>query len=430
MAAVRMHGPLDLAALARSAREIVRRHEALRTSFRVQRGVPVQVVEPLSGTLLRLVDLAGLPSAARDAEVRRLAGAEVRRPFDLSTGPLLRLTVARLEEEDHVLVLTIHHIVSDGWSLGVFVSELAALYRAFAAGRPSPLPELPIQYRDFALWQREWLSGEVLDAQLGYWRHRLAGAPPLLRLPVDRPRPPVQGTRGATRAWRLPAAAAHSLRALCRAEGATLFMGLLAAFKALLRAVCGQDDVVVGTDVANRGRREVEGLIGFFVNSLVLRTGLGGDPTFRELLGRVRATTLGAYAHQDLPFSRLVEELRPERSRSHNPFFQAVLVLHNFPLQTQQSSGLTLTPFPVHGGSAKFDMSFYLTESGEELEGLLEYNADLFEDSTIARLLEHFRSMLDAMVADPDRRLSMLSLARPEHTRGAIDDFNEDLEAC
>jgi len=426
MTAVRLRGPLDPAAVSRSADEIVRRHEALRTFFSVEQGVPVQMVAPPRRGWVRWVDLGGL--AERDAEVRRLAAAEVHRPFDLTSGPLVRLTAVRLGAEEHVLVLTVHHIVSDGWSLGVFVRELAALYPAFLAGRPSPLPELPLQYGDFARWQREWLTGEILAAQLGYWRDRLAGSPRLLRLPVDHPRAPVQSSRGATRAWRLPAAATGSLRAFCRGEGLTLFMGLLSAFKALLRAVSGQDDIVVGTDVANRGRRELEGLVGFFVNSLVLRTDLGGDPTFRELAGRVRETTLGAYAHQDLPFSRLVEELRPERDPSHNPFFQAVLSLHNFPRRPQESAGLVLTPFSVHGGAAKFDLTLFVSEGGDELQGLLEYNTDLFDEPTIDRLLEQYRTVLDAMAAGPDRRLSSLSLASGEHIRGAIDDFNEDLE--
>ena len=426
MTAVRLRGPLDPAAVSHSADEIVRRHEALRTFVSVEQGVPVQVVAPPRRGWMRWVDLGGL--AERDAEVRRLAAAEVHRPFDLTSGPLVRLTAVRLGAEEHVLVLTAHHIVSDGWSLGVFVRELAALYPAFLAGRPSPLPELPLQYGDFARWQREWLTGEILAAQLGYWRDRLAGSPRLLRLPVDHPRAPVQSSRGATRAWRLPAAATGSLRAFCRSEGLTLFMGLLSAFKALLRAVSGQDDIVVGTDVANRGRRELEGLVGFFVNSLVLRTDLGGDPTFRELAGRVRETTLGAYAHQDLPFSRLVEELRPERDPSHNPFFQAVLSLHNFPRRPQESAGLVLTPFSVHGGAAKFDLTLFVSEGGDELQGLLEYNTDLFDEPTIDRLLEQYRTVLDAMAAGPDRRLSSLSLASGEHIRGAIDDFNEDLE--
>jgi amino acid adenylation domain-containing protein len=425
MVAVRLAGSLDRVALARSVGEIVRRHETLRTSFRVEGGVPVQVVSPAADPLLGLLDLAGLPAAARDREVLRLARSEAGRPFDLTRGPLARMELARLGDADHVLVLTCHHIVSDGWSLGVFVRELAVLYRAFSEGRPAPLPEPTLHYRDFARWQRGWLQGDVLAAQLAYWRRKLAGAP-RLRLPTDRPRSTAQTTRGATLPLRVAAPVASALRALCGQEGATLFMGLLAGFKVLLRACTGQDDVVVGSDIAGRSRRELEGLIGFFVNSLVLRTDLGGDPTFRVLLARVRETTLGAYAHQDLPFPRLVEELRPERSRSRNPIFQVKLSLQNFPRQSESGGGLTMSPLPIHGGSAKFDLTLFLEESGDAIEGLLEYNADLFAEATASRMLEHYSAVLAALVADPDRRLSELRMG--DAGRAAVDDFNEDLE--
>ncbi|MEA2604954.1 MAG: hypothetical protein QOF89_5946 [Acidobacteriota bacterium] len=426
MAAVRLEGSLDHAVLERSFAEIVRRHEPLRVTFRMEGRFPVQVVSPAAYRSLALLDLAGLPAAARDREVLLLVRSEARLPFDLQRGPLVRLAIVRLSSADHVLVVAFHHIISDGWSLGIFVRELAALYGAFSEERPSPLPELTLRYRDFARWQRAWLQGDVLAAQLTYWRRKLAGAPPHLRLPTDRPRSAVQTTRGATLPFRVAAPLVASLRTLCRQERATLFMVLLAGFKVLLRAHTGQDDVVVGTAIANRSRRELEGLFGFFVNSLVLRTDLGGDPTIRELLARVRETTLGAYAHQDLPFSMLVEELRPERDRSRNPLFQVTLGLHNFPLQSEASAGLTMSPLSIHGGSAKFDLSLYMTETGDELEGLLEYNAGLFVQATMARLLEHYRAVLAAFVAAPDGKLSALALSGID--RVAADDFNEDLE--
>ncbi len=425
MVAVRLAGNLDRAVLDCSFAEIVRRHETLRTLFRTEAGVPVQVVAPAAAPALDLLDLARLPAAAREREVLRLVRGEAARPFALTRGPLTRGALARLSDAEHVLVLTCHHIVSDGWSLGIFVRELAAFYRAFAEGLPAPLPELPLQYRDFARWQRDWLQGEVLARQLAYWRRKLAGAP-RLRLPTDRPRSAVQTARGATLPLRLAAPLVAALRAVCGQEGATLFMGLLAGFKVLLRASTGQDDVVVGSDIANRGRRELEGLIGFFVNSLVLRTDLGGDPTFRGLLARVRETTLGAYAHQDLPFSRLVEELRPERDRSRNPLFQVTLSLHNFPRQSATGGGLTMSPLPVHGGSAKFDLSLFLAENGDEVEGLLEYNADLFTAVTAARLLERYDAVLTALATAPDRRLSELTMGGAG--RAAVDDFNANLE--
>ncbi|RMF36691.1 MAG: non-ribosomal peptide synthetase, partial [Chloroflexi bacterium] len=325
--AIRLRGPLDVAVLERSLNEIVRRHESLRTTFRATDGKPVQVIAPTLKLPLPLVDLSGLPKAAREAEVQRLATEEAQRPFDLSRGPLLRVTLLRLGDEEHVALLTMHHIISDGWSMRVLVQELAALYDAFSHGRPSPLPDLPIQYADFALWQREWLQGEVLEEQLAYWKQQLSGSPPVLELPTDRPRPPVQSFRGAHRPFMLPRPLSQAIKALCRREGVTPFMLLLAAFQTLLHRYTGQDDISVGTPIANRNRAEIEGLIGYFANTLVLRTDLSGDPPFRELLKRVREVALGAYAHQDLPFEMLVDALQPERDLSHTPLFQVMFVL-------------------------------------------------------------------------------------------------------
>ncbi|HXO22425.1 MAG TPA: amino acid adenylation domain-containing protein [Thermoanaerobaculia bacterium] len=424
--AARLMVALDLNLFARAIDEIVRRHEVLRTGFRVEEGVPVQRVLPPGHYPVPLVDLEALPPAPRDREMLRLARGAARRPFDLTRGPLLRIELLRSTDAGHVLLLTMHHIVSDGWSMAIFVDELAALYRAFSEGRPSPLPELPVQYADFARWQRQWLSGDVLDGQLAYWRQQLAGVPPRLRLPADRLRPDVQTTRGGTLPFRIAAPLAASLRALGRREGATLFMVLLTGWKILLRAYAGQDDFAVGTYFANRSRREVESLIGFFVNTLVLRTDLSGDPTGRELLARVRRTTLGAYAHSDLPFSKLVEALSPQRDPSHNPLFQVVLSLDNFPPPAETGAGLAAEPVPLHTGSSKFDLALEMKEAGEAIEGLLEFNSNLFEPATMVRMLTHYRTLLQQMVDAPDRSISTLSLADDTSHAGALDDFNAD----
>ncbi|HEU4754210.1 MAG TPA: condensation domain-containing protein, partial [Armatimonadota bacterium] len=329
LAAWRLGGALDERALERSLGEIVRRHEALRTTFTEVDGSPVQVIAPSGAFALPVEDLSALSGADREAALRRRAGDEARRAFDLSAGPLFRAALLCLGEEEHVLLLSMHHIVSDGWSMGVFFRELSALYAAYREGRESPLPELAVQYADYAVWQREQLAGEVLDRQLAYWRERLADAPALLELPTDHPRPGVQTFRGAHEPIELPLELLERLRALGRSEGATLYMTLLSAFQVLLGRYAGSEDVVVGSPIAGRTRGEVEELIGFFVNTLVLRTDLGGDPSFREVLGRVREATLGAYEHQELPFEKLVAELQPERSLSHSPLFQVMFTLQN-----------------------------------------------------------------------------------------------------
>ncbi|HEU4593896.1 MAG TPA: condensation domain-containing protein, partial [Pyrinomonadaceae bacterium] len=315
--ALRLTGRLDVPTMERTFGEIVRRHEVLRTRFVEVDDSPVQVITPASEVSLPLTDLGHLAEGEREAEAQRLTQEEARRPFDLAAGPLLRAALLRLSEEEHILLVTMHHIVSDGWSMGVLVREMTTLYSAFTSGEESPLEELSIQYADYAAWQRQYLSGEVLDAQLSYWRTQLGGAPALLELPTDRPRPPAQTYRGARHSFTIPAELTSHLTALSQEEGCTLFMTLLAGWQALLSRYSNQEEVVVGTPIANRTRVETEGLIGFFVNTLALRTDLSGEPSFRELLGRVREVTLGAYAHQEVPFERLVEELQPERSLSH-----------------------------------------------------------------------------------------------------------------
>src|SRR5919199_263585 len=417
-AAVRLTGSLHVAALQQSLNEIVQRHEALRTTFAMVNGEPIQVIAPVLALTLPSVDLRELPQAQQEASVERLATEEAMRPFDLAQGPLLRATLLQLGQAEHVLLLVMHHIVSDGWSMGVLIRELAALYEAFSTGKPSPLPELPIQYADFAHWQRQWLQGEVLAAQLSYWQQQLAGAPSLLELPTDRPRPAVQTFSGATQLLALPQPLSQKLKALSQKSGVTLFMTLLAAFQTLLYRYTGQDDICIGSPIANRNHSETERLIGFFVNTLVLRTPLSGNPSFQELLGRVREVALGAYAHQDLPFEQLVEALHPERSLSHHPLFQVMFVLQNAPMPALELPGLTLSSLEIDSKTAKFDLTLSMEDTEQGLVGALEYNTDLFDAAAIGRMLGHFQTLLEGIVADPQQHVSNLPLlTQPErHT--------------
>src|SRR5688500_18730485 len=382
-AARRLGGALDEAALERSLSEIVRRHEALRTVFAEVDGSPVQVITPFDGFVVPVEDLSGLSEADREAAVRRRVGEEARRAFDLSADPLFRAALLRLGEEDHVLLLSMHHVVSDGWSTGVLFRELSALYAAYREGRESPLPELAVQYADYAVWQREQLTGEALDRQLSYWRERLAGAPELLELPTDHPRPAMRTYRGATVPVELSLELLERLQALGRSEGATLYMTLLGAFQVLLSKYSGSEDIVVGSPIAGRTRKELEELIGLFVNTLVLRTDLSGDPSFREVLRRAREVTLGAYAHQEVPFERLVAELQPERSLSQSPVFQVM-----FTQQDAAGGGGALPGLKVGGVGAameiaKFDLSLTLVATPQGLRGGLNYNTGLFERGTV-----------------------------------------------
>lgn len=410
--AIRMRGGLNVEALQRTLNEIVARHEALRTTFTTVANLPVQVINPASAVPLPVTDLGNVAENEREQKALEMAREEAQRPFDLGQGPILRARLLLLGADDHVLLLNNHHIAGDGWSMGLFVKELAALYEAFAAGKPSPLPEVAVQYVDYAVWQRDWLQGEVLEKELAYWRKQLAGAPPILELATDRPRPVVETHRGGNIELRLPKTLADALRGLGRQEGTTLFMTLLAAYQTLLSRYTGQDDIVVGSPIANRNRNEtLEELIGFFVNSLVLRSDLSGDPTFRELLRRVREVTLGAYAHQDMPFEKLVEELHPERSLRHNPLFQVSFVLQNAPRYALRLPGLTMQPLEVYSETAKFDLCQFVTEQDDgTLYCLAEYNTDLFDAATIHRMLGHFQVLLEAIAADPDQKLSQLPL--------------------
>jgi Condensation domain len=404
----RLTGPLGIDALERSLNEIIRRHEVLRTIFSTVDGQPVQVILPSLVIPLPLINISDGSERDQEHEVRHLCTKEAQRPFDLARGPLIRATLLRLDQQDHVLLLILHHIVSDGWSRGVLFRELSALYEAYSEGKASPLPALPAQYADFAIWQRQWMQGELLEKHLAYWKTRLAGAPPVLNLPTDHPRPMMQTFRGAAEQVALPKELTDELRALSRRENATLFMTLLAVFKVLLHRSSGQSDIVVGTDVANRCRLDIEGLIGFFVNTSVLRTRLSGNPTFRELLHRVREVALGAYEHQDLPFEKLVEELRPARSLSHHPLFQVMLVLHNTPGADLQLPGLAIRPVQLPVENVVFDLSLQVWETAEGLRCVLKYNTDLFEAATARRFLEDFEIVLRVIITRSETRLRSL----------------------
>ena len=416
--AMQLLGALDVGALERAFATIVGRHEGLRTRFAVVEGSPVQVIDAAGEFDLAMTDLGTLPEDERPAAARQQVHTLTQRPFDLARDPLLRVQLIRISDDEHIAVVVMHHIVSDGWSVGVLIRELGALYAAFAEGRRSPLPQLAVQYADYALWQRGWLQGEVLERQLSYWTRQLAGAPGVLELPTDRPRPPLPSFRGA----RLPVAMSAKLSAaiggLARRSGATPYMVLLAAFQLLLSRWSGQADVVVGSPIAGRTERQTEGLIGFFVNTLVMRADISDDPSFEELLARVKETALGAYAHQDIPFEKLVEHLQPQRDLSRQPLFQVMFALQNLPRQTLELPGLRLLPMERAEGSAMFDLFLELTESPIGLGGAFEYATDLFDRSTIERLLSSYVTLLEGIVAEPERRVSeyaLLNAAERQH---------------
>jgi amino acid adenylation domain-containing protein/non-ribosomal peptide synthase protein (TIGR01720 family) len=419
--AVRLRGSLDAAALAASLDGVVSRHEALRTTFELrdlESGEPLQIIAPAAPRPLPVIDLSALPDPLPLGTAVHLAAAEAGRPFDLARGPLLRTLLLRLAPEEHALLLTLHHAVSDGWSTGVLVRELAALYPGHAAGRPAPLPPLPplpVQYADFALWQREWLRGDVLTGQIGFWRELLAGAPTVLDLPTDFPRPAVARFRGARLDAPVPDEIAAAVRTLGRREGATVFMTLLAAFGTLLARSSGQPDVLVASAIANRNREEVEGLIGLFANTLALRVGTGGAPTFQEALAQVRETTLAAFAHQDLPFEKLVDALELPRDLSRNPLCQVMLTVQNLPGSSlQQIPGLEVAPLGagerLGGGTTKLDLSLFVWDQGRGLAAGLEYDTDLFEPATVERFLGHLWTLLGAAVSAPGSRVADLPL--------------------
>ncbi len=408
--ALRMTGRLQLEVLKHVFNEIVRRHEALRTTFTSADGQPFQIITPELRIDIGVEDLSQLPTTEREAEARRLTGIEAQLPFDLSRGPLLRVKLLRLAEDEQVLLMTMHHIVSDGWSMRVLVNEMSALYEAFAQGEPSPLAELPVQYADFAVWQRRWLSGEVLEAQLSHWRKQLEGAPGVLQLPTDRPRPPFQTYRGVITTFPLSQRLIEQLKELSQQSGVTLYMTMLAVYAILLNRYTGQDDILIGSPIANRNHSEIEGLIGFFVNSLVLRLHLSREMTFVELLEQVRETALEAYANQDVPFEKLVEELQPERDMSRHPLFQVVFSLQTALLQKVELPGLRSSFSNVEWEVSNFDLWLEISESADGHICVLEYSTDLFDAATIERIFGHYQTLLEAVAGDPQQRVSELPL--------------------
>jgi aspartate racemase len=422
----RIGGELSVQILHQAFDTIVMRHESLRTTFGYRDGTPVQIINKSVEVQLPVVDLSELPAGEREKEARRLASEEARRPFDLGKGPLLRASLLRLGEEDHVLLLTMHHIVSDGWSAGILMRELSLLYEAYSAGKASPLAELPIQYADFAVWQREWLQGEVLEKQLSYWRERLGDDLPVLELPTDRVRPAVQSYRGNSHSLVLSKNLADQLRQLSQQEGATLYMVVLAAFQVLLSRYSGQEDIIVGSPIAGRNRAETEGLIGFFVNTLVVRTDLTGNPTFRDLLKRVKEVALDAYAHQDLPFEKLVEELQPERDLSQNPLFQVMFALQNAPRSGLELGELKLSSFSFENKTTRFDLEVHIWELGNgSLRCSFVYNTDLFEERTVEGMARHYQTLLESIVAEPGREIQELRLLTRAEEEQLVVTWNE-----
>jgi amino acid adenylation domain-containing protein len=424
-AVVRLTGVLNVEALEHTLSEIIRRHESLRTTFQVVDGQPVQVINEAGIVRFSVIDVSALDELAREAESERLIHRHTKQQFDLSQETMLRPGLLRLAADEHILMMTMHHIVSDGWSMGVLIREMATLYATYLDGAKSPLAELPIQYADYAIWQREWLQGLPLEGQLAYWRKQLAGASPTINLPTDRPRPAVQTFESEAITFELSESLSTALRSLSQQENVTLFMTLMAAYNTLLYKYTGQEDILVGTGIANRNRSEIEGLIGFFVNMLVVRTDLSGDPSFLELLRRVRETAFAAYAHQDLPFEKLVEELQPERDLSHTPFFQVTFVLQNVSSAELSLPGLEVSFLDFKTGAAKFDLILSMSDMAKGLSGTLEYNTNLFDAATIQRMLGHFRKLLETVVDNPQRPVSQLSLLSEPEQRCLLADWND-----
>ncbi|MFY2558180.1 non-ribosomal peptide synthetase [Corallococcus terminator] len=425
VSALRLEGTLDVAVLERCIQEIVQRHEALRTKFADSADGPVQLISATSTARLQVVDLSGTAEADQSRELQRLIDAEARRPFDLTRGSLLRTTLFQLGARKSVLMTTVHHIVLDGWSIGVFQRELATLYKEFSAGRPSPLAELSIQYADYALWQRQWLKDEVLQKQLEYWTRQLKDVPPLLTLPFANPRPEAESFAGATEYFTLDEQVSKGLAALSRQLNASLFMTLLAGFQVLLNRYTGQTDLPVGTVVANREQPELEQLIGFFVNTVVMRGDLGGNPRFAELVERTRGTALAAYEHQALPFEKLVEALKPERSLGHNPLFQVMFILQNTPASEFTLPGLTLAPMEIGSVTAKYDLTLVMEETPRGLHGHWEYSSDLFDAATVRRMSGHLEVLLRALVEDAERPIAELPLLPSSEERQVLVEWNQ-----
>ncbi|MEH2092609.1 amino acid adenylation domain-containing protein [Nostoc sp.] len=427
--AVRLNGRLDIEVLERSLNEIIRRHEILRTTFNAVAGTPVQVIAPHATMKLSVVDLQRLSGQEESEQLQLLATQDQLQPFDLTKGLLLRVTLVQLKSESYALLLTMHHIVGDGWSMGVFIKELSSLYRGFLTGEPSPLPELPIQYADFTIWQRQWLQkGTLLQTQINYWKQQLAAAPPLLELPTDRPRSSVQTFRGWCFSFQLDAKLTASLKELSHKSGTTLFMTLMAAYATLLFRYSGQEDILLGTPIASRNQQDIEGLIGFFVNTLVMRTRLEGNPSFSKLLTQVRSTCMDAYANQDVPFEQIVEALQIERSLSHSPLFQVMFALQNAPIEQLETPDLAIYPLHLDNVNAKFDLTLQMwenTDEGNSLQGFWQYNTDLFDEDRIARMTDHFQTLLAGIVANPQESVGRLPLLTERERHQLLVEWND-----
>ena len=422
--ALHLRGCIDVTILEQVLTEIVNRHDVMRSNFRMVDGSPVMVISPHLNITLPIVDLQQLTEPEQFAQLQQLAVKDAQNPFDLAEGLLLRVSLLRLGQEEHILLLTIHHIIWDGWSMGVFIEELSALYSAFCSQQPSPLSELSIQYSDFASWQRQWFTGEVLENQLNYWKQQLAGIPALLEFRTDRPRPPVQTYLGSSLDFELNGELTQKLQALSQGEGATLYMTLLAAWATLLYRYSTQEDIAIGSPIANRTRQEIEPLIGFFANIIVLRNDLSGNPSFLELLARVRSCAMEAYANQDVSCEQLVEVLKPERSLSHSPLFQVMFVFQQAPIQKQKFASLTLTPLSLKSAIAKFDLTLLMEETGSGIEAKLEYNSDLFDQPTIVRMVGHFQTLLEGIVANPQAQVSKLPLLTAAERQQLLVEWN------
>ncbi|HEX8148213.1 MAG TPA: condensation domain-containing protein [Pyrinomonadaceae bacterium] len=426
-----LEGPLDVKALQDSFDEVVRRHEILRTTIALRDGLPAQVVAPARAGMLPFTDLSGLPAAEAEARAERMATRQAREPFDMAEGPLMRTDLVRLTPGKHMLFMTIHHVITDWWSFNVLYGELSTLYLAFTDGAPSPLAELPIQYGDFARWQRERLRGREVDEMLSYWKRQLSGAPRLLSLPTDRPRPATQTYRGRRYHFNFPSELYRSLDDVGRAEDVTAFVTTLAVFQVLLYRYTAQEDILVSTPSANRSRLETESLIGFLLNTLVLRGDLSGNPTFRELLGRLRAVVVGAYANQDLPFQRVVKEVQAERNLSAMPLVQVNFVFLSAPTPNlgaalpgpaaPEFAGLNVGWTNIDSVASEFDLTLALENRPDCLKGFFEYNTDLFDETTVSRMAGHLRALMEGVVANPDGRISELPLVTEEEWGGLME---------
>jgi hypothetical protein len=419
--ALRLSGDLDVAALENSIDAIIARHETLRTKFVAVDGEPFQVVSAKATASFEVFDLSSSVNA--ELELKRLMTAVAERPFDLARDYPIRASLLKLADDDHVLLVTMHHIISDAWSVSIFTHELSSFYSAFTTEGVAEPPELPIQYSDFAKWQRNWLQGDALKEQVSYWTSQLAGAAKL-NLPTDHARPKLRTHRGGHLSFTLPSDLTDRLKKLSNTEGATLFMTLLAAFNVLLFRYTGEQDIVVGSPIAGRNRIETEPLIGFFVNSLALRTDVSGDPTFRELIGRVKEVAVSAYAHQDLPFEKLVEELNPARDVSQTPVFQVMFGLQNAPRAAAELHHLNVRRISTEVRTAKFDLTLLLSDTANGLTGWFEYNADLFESATVERLRHHFEHLLASAAATPDTSIAALPLLAAQEQQQILLDWN------